>query len=411
MIKSIRIQNFEAHEDTTVHFTDGLQLLVGRSNSGKSSLLRALRMVVNNDWDKNMVRMGYEYCRVRVETERGWVEAERGEKINNWRCQENGGEIQVYQKVGTTVPELATKILGMGERERGAGIKELPNFQTQLEKHYMLSEIGDKKASSNMIAVMMDNAIGLGGMEDLIKDLSADLLKDKKWLNEKQVEIVDLKTNILDKAIFENYESLVNKIDLLNDEYNQMDVDIKKADEYNDKYNEAFNNKKASLALLKIMPDVNSLESQCNDYNELNKQYDLTNKAFEIFNKLDSLKNVLEINDIELNEACADCESKIKLGEIYAKCVQDEQKLESICQCDSIDVDKMNEILADVESMSSRIASAEQSLTNARDIWKQMDSAKKEFSKISKEQKDSEQEFEELKDALGVCPLCGKSFK
>ena len=50
----------------------------------------------------------------------------------------------------------------------------------------MLSEIGDKKATSNMIARMMDNAIGLGGMEDLIKDISTDLLKDKKWLTEKQ---------------------------------------------------------------------------------------------------------------------------------------------------------------------------------------------------------------------------------
>ncbi len=135
MIKSVRMQNFESHEDTEIEFTEGMNLIVGQSNSGKSSILRALRMVVDNEWTKDMVRNGYEYCRVRVTTDRGWVEAERGEKVNRWRCQEDGGELQEYKKVGTSVPELATKILGMGQRDRGAGIKELPNFQSQLEKH------------------------------------------------------------------------------------------------------------------------------------------------------------------------------------------------------------------------------------------------------------------------------------
>ncbi len=51
----------------------------------------------------------------------------------------------------------------MGEKNRG-DFKEMPNFMFQLDKHYMLSEIDGKKATANMIARMMDNAIGLGGM-------------------------------------------------------------------------------------------------------------------------------------------------------------------------------------------------------------------------------------------------------
>jgi len=118
MIKSVSIQNFESHEDTTIHFGEGMNLIVGLSNSGKSAIIRALACVVNNRWEKSMVRTGYEFCRVRVETERGWVECERGEKVNRWRCKEGNNDIQEYKSVGSGVPDLATKILGMGERER-----------------------------------------------------------------------------------------------------------------------------------------------------------------------------------------------------------------------------------------------------------------------------------------------------
>ena len=57
MIKSVSIQNFEAHEDTTVHFGEGMNSIVGLSNSGKSSILRGLMVVVDNEWSKEMVRM------------------------------------------------------------------------------------------------------------------------------------------------------------------------------------------------------------------------------------------------------------------------------------------------------------------------------------------------------------------
>lgn len=106
MIKSVTIQNFEAHEDTTITFGEGMNSIVGLSNSGKSSCIRALMMVVNNEWSKEMVRNGYDFCRVKIETERGWVEAERGEKVNRWRCKEGDNEAQLFQKVGTSVPDL-----------------------------------------------------------------------------------------------------------------------------------------------------------------------------------------------------------------------------------------------------------------------------------------------------------------
>ncbi len=40
----------------------------------------------------------------------------------------------------------------------------------------------------------------------MIKELSVDLVKDKKWLTEKQNEIIELKSTIIDDVIFDDYE-------------------------------------------------------------------------------------------------------------------------------------------------------------------------------------------------------------
>ena len=44
----LHLENFQAHKDTTVTFTDGLNTIIGESDVGKSSILRALRKLVRD---------------------------------------------------------------------------------------------------------------------------------------------------------------------------------------------------------------------------------------------------------------------------------------------------------------------------------------------------------------------------
>ena len=410
MIKSVSIQNFEAHEDTTIEFGEGMNSIVGLSNSGKSAIIRALMVVVDNEWSKEMVRTGFEFCRVKVETERGWVEAERGEKVNRWRCQEGDGEIQFYQKVGTTVPELATKILGMGKRERGGGIAELPNFQTQLEKHYMLSEIGEKKATSNMIAVMMDNAIGLGGMEDLIKDFSSDLVKDKKWLTEKQEEIVDLKTGIIDEKIFNQHEKEVENIGKLKDAIETMDSDISVADNYLDKYIDAKSRKEIADKRLASIPECNEMYGHIEDIKTIRDGLALVEKAKTDSDNLEKAETIAKVNDSGMTDVLEKYRSLHGMIGICEKIIDGEKKFDLAKGIAVIDSNKMDEVRNDVLKIDEKINDAETKLDNARDLWKRQSNATKEAKSYAKEQTDAENEFEDLKKELGVCPLCGNKL-
>lgn len=362
MIKSISIKNFESHEDTTIHFGPGLNLLVGESNSGKSSIIRSAAAVVNNQWSKEMVRNGCNSCKVKMETERGWVECERGEKVNVWKCFD-GNSIQEYKKVGTNVPEQVTEILGMGERDRG-DVKELPNFMFQLEKHYMLSEVDGKKATSNLVARMMDNAIGLGGMEDFIKDLSSDLLKDRKWLTEKTNEITELKSKILDEVIFNDYKKLVDDITETEHSFenNQKLLDGAKG-EY-EKYQSVSNMLRSFEDKKDITEELDKSYEIVNNLTMLNKVVCLIRKKQEIESKLDKITCVSDWNEIE-------------------------------------------QFIHEIQEKKNKIEQAKSILSEARKKWKKIRELDLIINEESKKSVILEQELESLKKEMGVCPLCG----
>jgi len=46
--KSLHLENYQAHKDTTINLTTGLNIIIGESDIGKSSILRALRKLVRD---------------------------------------------------------------------------------------------------------------------------------------------------------------------------------------------------------------------------------------------------------------------------------------------------------------------------------------------------------------------------
>lgn len=367
MIESVTIQNFESHEDTTINFSDGFCLIEGLSNSGKSSIIRSIAAVVNNRWEKSMVRNGFEFCRIKLETDKGWVECERGEKVNRWRCFD-GKDTQEYHSIGTGVPELATKILGMGERIRG-DIKELPNFIFQLEKHYMLSEIDGKKATSNMVARMMDNAIGLGGMEELIKDVSSDIAKDRRWLTEKQSEINELKKEVIDEAIFSSFQQLINEVNKISREKNNIVDALKEAEE-------------------KLNDIMTCIENK--------------NKASDMLKLYDSIDDMVKLYDETIRAA--------KITEVMLSVQYTQSRMEELEKYISIKTVEIEKSLQDTIVLDKKIAKASEILMDARRIWQDISSNKKKIQEFQKNSVILDKEFDDMKVKLGACPLCERKF-
>lgn len=158
MIKRLRVRNFQSHEDTELSFEPGVNAIVGRSDSGKTALLRALRWVVTNrptgdsfrsEWGGDTV--------VEVETDNSVVSRERTSTTNLYKV--DGTELEA---IGTSVPE---------EVARALNIHPEINLQAQFDRPFLLdSTPGEVSRTLNKVARL-----------DII-DESRKLIE--KWLRE-----------------------------------------------------------------------------------------------------------------------------------------------------------------------------------------------------------------------------------
>lgn len=71
MLTKIELTNFMSHSHSTFELIDGLNVIVGENNCGKSAIVAALETLCENERGDYMVRHGAEECVVRVETAEG----------------------------------------------------------------------------------------------------------------------------------------------------------------------------------------------------------------------------------------------------------------------------------------------------------------------------------------------------
>lgn len=195
MIKSVEIWNLESHKHSRYDFGPGMNLLIGLSDSGKSSTLRAICLAAYNRWHEDMLSIGAKSSRVVVTTERGSVDVERGPSVHRWQVKwmEDGKECcEDYNKLGRgNVPEKATWVLGMPKIEV-AGTESLPNTMYQLDKPFLLSEFEGKACSSSVVAQVVDELSGLIGLEALLREINLDLTRSKRLATEEGERAVAL---------------------------------------------------------------------------------------------------------------------------------------------------------------------------------------------------------------------------
>ena len=213
MLTYIKIKGYESHVDSHYEFSPHFNLFVGESNAGKSSVIRAICVVCYNRWDESA--LNGKTAEIELGTDRGFVRTRKGKNLNEWTVYDKREDKTYdYEKIGKTIPPKVTEITGMPEIE-WSDITETPNVMFQLDKHYLISEIDGKKCTPNMFARVVDNVLGLGGVEDLIKDISTDGTSAKRKYNSNIETIEKLKLNLHDvKKIDALKNRLANLIDV-----------------------------------------------------------------------------------------------------------------------------------------------------------------------------------------------------
>lgn len=236
MIKRIEIRNFQSHKNTDIDFSEGINVLCGESDNGKSAVIRAIKWVcenrplgtdkLNSHWNDKFK----ESMSVKLIMDNGyWVERIRDKERNGYNYFD-GNSIVELNAIGNDVPQTVKDLLNLSD----------VNFQFQMDSPYLLSmSSGDASRYLNQIihldsidkilSVAESNKRSLNSEQKVVeKDLNeySKKVENLSWLDEaipmqkridkydeilnsKNMEISSLEKSIID---FESYES--NKIDL-----------------------------------------------------------------------------------------------------------------------------------------------------------------------------------------------------
>ncbi|MBD1373188.1 AAA family ATPase [Hazenella sp. IB182357] len=143
----LTIENFQSHKFTEIEFSDGLNVFVGPSDSGKSAILRALRWVLMNiPRGQDFIYKGAKQCRVVLTMLNGTqITRVRGGSINRYILTLPDEEEQIFEGFGNTVPDEIKQVHQIEALKIDQELYEL-HFSKQLESPFLLFDSPQSKA-------------------------------------------------------------------------------------------------------------------------------------------------------------------------------------------------------------------------------------------------------------------------
>jgi len=158
MIKSITLNNFQSHKDTTVNFCDGINAIVGLSDSGKTSILRAIDWVVNNNPSgEEFISSWSKETSVSIILNSGVVVKRGRSPSDNYYMIDK----QIFKAFGVYVPEEVKNVINM----------EPINIEKQLDAPFLLG------SSPGEVAQILNQIVDLGGIDHAISNIRKEKMR------------------------------------------------------------------------------------------------------------------------------------------------------------------------------------------------------------------------------------------
>jgi DNA repair protein SbcC/Rad50 len=227
MIKSVKIKNFQSHKETSLEFHQGLNGIVGTSDSGKSAILRALHWNRENRptgeahisrWAKDEKKRLIDDCSVTVEPSVGPVTRRRSSDFNGYEV-----DGQTLEAIKTEVPQAVTDAYNFTD----------VNVQRQLDPPFLLSKSGPE------VSRFFNQILKLEKMDQLISaaaskaDRTAGELRDivgvknKSAKQNKKGKIDDVVEKIEALDWIDEAKVLLSQIGTLEDTINSTEASIR----------------------------------------------------------------------------------------------------------------------------------------------------------------------------------------
>jgi AAA15 family ATPase/GTPase len=350
MIQKLEIENYQSHKNTTLDFSPGVNAIIGQSDSGKTSILRAMRWVIENRPGGDAFRSSWGgKTSVKITTGPNIIERVKDKTTINAYTLSTGEKDLSFTAMGTSVPE---------EVQNALNINPI-NYQNQLDSPFLLDNSpGECAAHFNKIAHLDIIDVGLRNV--------------KSWISGLQKTISIEETRV---AELEQEQSKYNYLPAMEKEIIALEtLDKKVIQEKNKKHD-----------LQRLQKDISGIEFEITQYTNLLSLEQPVRKIIEQFNIVMGAR-----------------EQAQKLDRLLRN-IKDTEKA----------INSKNEILNLLKPVSGVLVliQKEKALQNEKSlltgvisgIKTTIQTLKTRIVRVSELQKEFEKNFPE------ICPLCGRS--
>ena len=292
-ISKLILHNFQQWKTGLIEFKPGLNILIGNTESGKSTLFRAIGSILTGKMPEDYIRKGSKGCEVEVQFSDGSIFKRSRNKKDNI-ANANG---TVFERVGKEIPFEYFNKLGKTSIEFGSKELSLCSY-SQFEPHFFIT-LSDYDKSK-----LIGTICGIDIVDKLVDSINKDIRSNNaniKFLNEKlkeQKEQKEIKETEF-KALDYKHACLFLLINNLKDDFKKLEnIDKLQADL--NSLNLSINDIKEKIIHLK------QLNFDSNKSNKLQKLFNLQSNL-QIYNKIENnikqdLNKIKSLQQIDINK-------------------------------------------------------------------------------------------------------------
>lgn len=204
MLLRMQLINFQSHCDTTIDFCEGVNAIIGLSDSGKSAVLRAITWAVTNKPSGNAFVSTWATekgaaTEAIVTLSNGIVITRGRTKSDNYYKLEQDGEVLEFRAFGQDVPEEIRAAFNLGD----------VNLQAQLDSPFLLA------ASPGEVAQTLNRIVNLDVIDKAVSSIRKKKMSTDQDLRTQEVHLVELAETAKDFDYLANMEKEIVELEVI----------------------------------------------------------------------------------------------------------------------------------------------------------------------------------------------------
>ena len=250
MFEKLIIKNFQSHKQTKLIFKNGINIIIGKSDSGKTAILRALNWIINNKPQGNEYRSNFGGDTiVKLNINDDIIIREKSKNKNSYYL--NNIEFTAFNN---NVPDEIAKIINFSEL----------NMQYQLDLPFLLlNSAGENARFFNRIIKLDKIDSSLQNIEKLKRETNKKILYLQQEIEKKEKELQEF-------ALLEKQEKLLKIIEEC----------LYTEKQYRKKY--------ANLRIL--ITQLNTIQQKIKNFSYLYKKEQIITDCLFLYEKLKKIK-------------------------------------------------------------------------------------------------------------------------